>query len=130
MAKIRFEIGNFVRKNKFDMHGFRTGDLFCIVCIYRLRESPNIWRYVLESRKDMNNPRTPMSQAIEMMTLGRSGDWSNRIRHEPLQRGLDAWDSMWYAYGDHFHVTTQDLLNGFKIVSSGDILTGDIENVD
>lgn len=120
--KMRFKIGQFLRCTKAD-NFCRKGELWCIILAYRLREKPNEWLYLLEVRRDLNNPETPLSQAC----YAQAGEPNpNRVIYEPLHSSLDLHGKHGalyndYCFGDRASRTTKQLLNNFQLVSSGEI---------
>ena len=122
MAKIRFQPGDLVRKKKGNMRWPEPGTLLCVIAVYRTKDSPNIWNYLLEERKELGSPETPLSQIIERLTDGASENFSDRIFHEPVWSVGDIPSHNWYAHGDQYTATTKEMLNEFQLVSSGEII--------
>lgn len=115
--RMRFQTGSFIRNNK-------TKELFCITLAYRLISEPSVWQYELESRKDLSNPETPLSIACKDVAGSPSTD---RVIFKPIRHSLD--DTYInrtrndYRFGDSITATTKELLNGYTVISSGEINT-------
>lgn len=114
--KMRFRPHSFIRHNK-------TRELFCITLAYRLISEPTIWRFNLESRRDLSNPETPLSLACKNIA-GEPSD--KRVIYEPIR---DIFDNKYInrTYNDyHFGggiigIKTKELLNNYTLVSSGEV---------
>lgn len=109
----RFKVGNFFQgKAKSGHEG-----LWCILAIYRTAREPNIWRFILERRKNLNDPKTPLSEDIHRTHPPRY----ETVWMEPVRDGSVVSTAMMrgnaYAHGDWCHVTTQQMLNEFKFVA-------------
>ena len=68
--KLRGRPGQFFRD--------KNDQIYCCIMIYRLKEAPHIWIYVLEEREHTNNPSTELSRAIEGVTGERL---NNKFSH-------------------------------------------------
>lgn len=107
--KLRFRPGQFFRN--------KSGELLCIVFAYLRVETPGIWHFVLESRKDTGDPSSELSRALEAYSLG-STKVDSKICYRPLRLGeIDSFTSQGYAFGDREHATTQQLLRDYKEIS-------------
>lgn len=103
--KLKFQPGTFFIQNK---------QIYCIVWIFRKRESPNIWLYELKERTDTKEPRSATAQCCfavsNLKPLAAAS--KERIIYEPITfltlRPND------YLYGGRRIVTTSDLINNFK----------------
>lgn len=79
--KLRFRPGQFFRNR-------RDGELFCVVVAYLRVNSPGIWLFVLESRKDCSDPSSELIRALEAYAPGVT-KVDNRISYTPFRNDSD-----------------------------------------
>ena len=118
-TKLRFKPGQFIRLKRTSS-GEVAGQLYCIMSVYRLTSEPAVWRYVLEERGGLAPPGTELS-AICAELVGEPS-FEDRIIWQPIPRYNIMGDRRDYCHGDRVCVTTQQLLNGYTLVSDGEVL--------
>jgi hypothetical protein len=122
MAKMRYHIGQFLKLKKGHTdHFVNQGEYVCITLAFRLKDKPNEWIYKLETRKDLFNPYTPLSTALQNLAPINP----NRIIYDPIR---DSQDKRYreityndYHHGDSCSKTTKELIQHFDVISSGEV---------
>lgn len=104
--KLRFKPGQFVEYQKI---------IWEIIYCYRTKEAPNIWIFCLEESKSKDK--------IGLFLAENCGNLTPRIMYDCFR---DSMDAMTYfvdipANGDRIHVTTKEMLQRAKLVSSGEV---------
>ena len=100
---------------------FSPERFWCVKAIYRTKGEPNVWRYLLEERKDLKTPATELS--IECAK--RKTPCFETVYFEPVRDGMGICTALMqggdYSHGSRIHVDTPRMLNEFKFVSEGEV---------
>lgn len=123
--KLRFSPGQFFRQIKKIRDGYEVGQLYCLMWVYRLEENPSVWLHVLEERKNLKNPGTPLSIMCDAVMASRGESqrpMSDRVMWQPLFHGWDLPDQNDYLHGSRILMNTKEMLNYFELVSDGEVV--------
>lgn len=114
--KLRFRPGIIVREKG-------SLQLYCVRVVYRLKENPHEWIYVLEYRSHVGNPSTELSTLCGDLSGDPKGMDACVVLWQPLYSSLDYSSHdlcrNMYHYGDSKAVTNKEMLNNYEVVSSG-----------
>lgn len=116
--KRRFTIGQFFRHKK-------DKDLWCVIACYRLLEDPHEWIYLLEERKNTEDPTTAFSAACQALSGTPSTLVFQHLMRNCSEISSELAKNGDYAHGDRSHVKNQRLLNEFTPVEVQSPTLGD-----
>lgn len=116
--KLRFQAGSFVQDK-------RTKEILCIRVIYRTKDDPTVWKFVLEYREDLK-PHGTHNHLDALIVANCEGADSSVVIKELLRTGME-WHEQYpnMLMNSCVHVTNKTLLNYYKVISSGEVVEGE-----